>query len=288
MKTNLFVVVVSLAALLSTSVFAQKDSEAQDTAQDKEEVVEKKKLDPGVEFMMEHTKGYVGTRASDGAKIEALDEPLLRWTNPNLNIQHGLYVGWVDADGRPMAVAQLYRASWGQKRWFIEQQSLCDAPMIFQSESNTTWIPKKAGIEWKVAEGKTPDPAKTAPLRLAQMRGLARRFRVEDKIDDDSVLRLLPSPMMRYSVPKKGIVDGALFVMVNGTDPEVTLQIEIREDTTTKKSAFYWALSPMTTYELTGYLDDVQVWYMSHKKPITSQETFHGHPLSGTVDLSKK
>ena len=140
----------------------------------------------------------------------------------------------------PAAVAQIYLAPWSNK-WCIESQSLDADPLEFTSKANSPWTPQKAGIEWHAFVGKKiPEPNRSKALRLAQMRSLARRFRADDAIADNSKLRLLTTPLHRYEVAKSGIIDGVIFVMANGTDPEITLQIEARESPKTRKRAFYW------------------------------------------------
>jgi hypothetical protein len=98
----------------------------------------------------------------------------------------------------------------------------------------------KALNEWKPQTGLARNeltgagtPAATAAARLVQMRRLAQEF-TGHEIDPDgqrSDLRLLPRPLSRYPAAKTGVVDGALFALVSteGTDPEVWLLIEARE-----------------------------------------------------------
>ena len=45
-------------------------------------------------------------------------------------------------------------------------------------------------------------------------------------------MRLLPTPLYRYPTAKTGVIDGALFTLVStsGTDPEILLLIEAREE----------------------------------------------------------
>src|SRR5262249_14652448 len=79
-------------------------------------------------------------------------------------------------------------------------------------------------------------PAATRGARLVQMRRLAQEFTGyeinRDREDKRGELRLLPAPLYRYPAAKKGVVDGALFTLVStvGTDPEVLLLIEAREE----------------------------------------------------------
>ena len=181
-----------------------------------------------------------------------------------------------------MAVAQIYYFP-SSKKWFIEHQSLSDGPMEFESKLSSKWSPREAGIEWTRFSDEDTRPARSKAGRLVQMRKLARRFRADDTIADNSKLRLLTSPVLRYDAPKEKLIDGALFVMVNGTDPEITLQIEARQNGNSGQH-YYWALSPMTTYELRAYIDDKEVWRSLSSRPMSASDSFHPHPLDGQID----
>ena len=268
---NRLVFVVLVAASCHPSVPLALGEESQSA---------KERTDPRTDYMMDQCTDYVGLRVSDKTKLTCLAKPLLKWTNPSLNIDHGLYVAWTDPDGRPAAVAQIYLAPWSNK-WCIEHQSLDSSPLEFQSKSNSSWLPRRAGIEWNKFVGKKiPKPSSSKVIRLAQMRSLARRFHADDSIADNSKLRLLTTPLYRYDAEKAGIIDGALFVMTNGTDPEITLQIEVRGSQDSQRPAFYWAMSPMTTYELSSDFDGVRVWNSSRERPTGPREVFHPHELT--------
>ena len=232
---------------------------------------------------MRHVESYTGTREADGAKLTPLANPLLRWTNPYLKIEDGLYVAWTDPSGRPTSVAQIYYFP-RSKSWFIEHQSLCDGPMEFKSKLSSDWSPRKAGIEWTKFSDQDVEPARSKARRMAEMRNLARRFQADDTIANNSKLRLLTSPVLRYDAPKEGLIDGALFVMVNGTDPEITLQIEARQDRKTSERRYYWALSPMTTFELMAYVDDKEVWHTPNARSMGPNDSFHPHSIVGQVE----
>ena len=75
-----------------------------------------------------------------------------------------------------------------------------------------------------------------------------------------------------------------MFVMVNGTDPEITIQIEARQDMKTLQRRYHWALSPMTTYELTAYLNDTEVWHAASSRPTGKRDIFHPHELAAEAE----
>ena len=254
------------------------DTDADKSSQPKESTL----ADRRYEFMKQHAKAFSGIRKSDRAEIKVHPKPLLRWTNPYTGVDAGLFSAWLDPDGRPMAVAQIYLYPKTNNDWRIELHSLCDGSMEFQSEQSGRWRPQGPGVEWHKLEKKAPKPSERKSIRLAQMRNIARRFRGDDTIANNSVLRLMPNPSIRYDAPKKGVIDGALFLMVNGTDPEMMLQVEVREGKDSKERAFYWALSRMTSYQLVAYLDGEEVW--KPKGGIGSTRPFCILNLQGSVN----
>ena len=69
----------------------------------------------------------------------------------------------------------------------------------------------------------SPSVADSAAVRLRHARAISRGFQIE-KTDRDDVsrrLRLLAQPVFRYGDDASDVIDGMLFVFVQGTDPEV-------------------------------------------------------------------
>jgi hypothetical protein len=63
------------------------------------------------------------------------------------------------------------------------------------------------------------------------MRQLARRFTVQAEWRGEKTdCRLLTQPIDRYDDETAGIVDGAVFVFANGTNPEMGLLLECSEE----------------------------------------------------------
>ena len=107
-------------------------------------------------------------------------------------------------------------------------------------------------------------PAKTAPLRLAQMRALARDFNAVMKHEGkDWELRWLPQPLHRYAAPDAGVIDGGLFAYVwtRGTDPELLLLLECRDEK--PQPGWYYAPATFTSRSLRLTLKDREVWTSS-------------------------
>ena len=148
------------------------------------------------------------------------------------------------------------------RRVMHEFHSLETQPIVSRGQAGAGWQPREAGVTFQPV----PDagvPAGSRPLRLAQMRELARRFsahmmRNETKHD----LRLLPQPLYRYEI-KNGTsptFDGAVFAYVwtAGTDPEVLLVLEARGEGSERR----WQYAPARFTNRLAWVEyqDREVW----------------------------
>jgi hypothetical protein len=101
------------------------------------------------------------------------------------------------------------------------------------------------------------------------MRRLAERFRVIVGHKDWAQTRLLSQPVYRF--PEMDGGDGAVFVFVQGTDPECVLLLE-----TTEKAGWRYALARQTKFGLKAEIDGRIVWEQdpNHRPAATPQTPF--------------
>ncbi|MEJ7636555.1 MAG: hypothetical protein WKF75_00835 [Singulisphaera sp.] len=78
------------------------------------------------------------------------------------------------------------------------------------------------------------------------MREQARRFKAFQMFDPPPIangdrfeLRLLTQPIHRYNDPARGIVDGGVFLIAYGQNPEIVLIVEARGDGTANPAWSY-------------------------------------------------
>ena len=189
-------------------------------------------------------------------KLVRVDGPIQRWSNPLVRIVDATVFLWT-RDGRPAVVSQV--ADVTDEGVWQEFQSLTTEPLLGTRDGQSYWAPTAAGIKWERAPT-TEAPAATPELRRVQMRKIAERFRVADLFEfkEPNQLRLLATPLYRYSAPKAGVRDGALFSYALGTDPEVLLLIEAQQegDAETWKVAF----ARLTGFACRATLDDKEFW----------------------------
>jgi len=196
-------------------------------------------------------------------KLELRKEPVLEWSNPVRPTQsQGVVFLWL-REGRPAALGCIFsqRGSQPKTRRVIHELLALDREKLLVSrpEGSNQWKPR-AGLKRKELADAAP-PAATAGARVLQMR-LAREFTgyEEDRKEKRWDLRLLPAPLYRYPPAKTGILDGALFALVSteGTDPEVLLILEVREED--GKRRWEYACGRFASRDLYVRRKDKEVW----------------------------
>jgi hypothetical protein len=168
---------------------------------------------------------------------------------------------WTD-DGRPAAILSLYEYTTpdGIVHEHHEFSSLATGPLVGQGPEGRDWSPTEAGITL-VDVPDAPEPAATAIRRLSQMRELAGRFsgsKITREEREKRDLRLLSKPMLRYESKEHSVTDGALFALVEATDPEVLLVIEARPSEGNLR--WQYGLARMNSLWLAAKYQDQQVW----------------------------
>jgi hypothetical protein len=152
----------------------------------------------------------------DKLEVKLHPEPLLRWNNKVIREDDGLLFIWTEGDkGRPLATAQFFVVD---TNWHHEFQSLSvngfDAQFQGEGGANWAWRPNRPGLEYVLATDVNP-PAASANLRLRQMKTIAGQFTAavdpEETFASPDQLRLLTTPVYRYSSDADGILDGAVF-----------------------------------------------------------------------------
>jgi hypothetical protein len=216
-----------------------------------------------LEMMMHMAERYeIYVQTESQKKLERVSKPVLRWTNPVRGAKDGCLWLWTD-NGRPEAIVSFY-PSFGTEgeQWDHEFQSLSRGKLRAERNRTPFWTPEKPGIEFKAVPD-APPPADTAAKRSSQIRTLASRFSAQVIVrEDKSALRLLTTPIYRYSDKEAGVIDGAVLVFAQGTDPELVLLLEARADNST--SSWQYALARMTSWGVEVSLDQRPVWAVEY------------------------
>jgi hypothetical protein len=204
-----------------------------------------------------HAGEYVVRAGKDASgETRRLPEPVLRWWQPVRGGDDGALYLWV-RDGRPVAAMTFFTFKWpsGIRSITHERHSFASEPVEATWRGNVVWQTSQPGLNFKPVPD-APAPAGSPPARLRQMVAILRDVSANSVDSKGSTwpLRPLVKPLYRY----EGKADGALFALVQGTDPEAFIVVEARGE----GSAAHWeyAVARFTDLELHVRLKDHEVF----------------------------
>jgi hypothetical protein len=191
------------------------------------------------------------------------EQPILRWSNPERGQIYGNVFLWTNR-GRPVIVGSLFK-------WFSpfthmshEFHSLSVGEITGKYEWQEVWQSAQPGVIF-VPVPETPIVAATSAGRLTQMRQLARQFtaRSTDREGLKLELRQLAQPVYRYEVEKGSteLLDVALFVFVQGTDPDVWLMLEAHRPADQPAPQWQYAIARMNSIAITVEHNGRRAWH---------------------------
>ena len=199
-------------------------------------------------------------------------EPLFRYSDAARTTTDGTLWLWTQAE-RPIAAACLFNDSREGFQWNYELVSLSDSALFVDGRPGWNWRPAANPRNWIVVT--EPEPARSEPARLLQMKSLLAQFRADEDQDGDlSQLRLLPRPAHRYRCPDEKIEDGAMFLFAFGTNPEVLVQIEALVDVDRS-----WRISfaRMSAAALKVTRDEKTVWEAERVREWNPRHDYFSH-----------
>lgn len=261
------------ALVLAAAASAQEAAPAEPAAP-----VNKELIEAALNLTQSEAAKYEMTLEDEARSVPTLrKDPVLKWSDPTVGEIHGNVFLWT-VDERPVAVGSLFKWFSPHTHMSHEFHSLAEVPLAARYEERQVWQTSKAGVTFAPLPG-ADRPAGTANRRFLQMRELAKGFSATktERNGNQAELRLLPQPAYRYSSPQENIIDGGLFVLVQGTDPEVFVLLEARGED--DKSQWMFAATRMNSIGFEVRYQDKPVWSAeimpwrdvgSHAEPYTS------------------
>jgi hypothetical protein len=230
-----------------------------------------------LELYVKEAESYTIYR--DGGRKETLElrrEPVYVWTNPvREGEQDGAVFLWTFR-GRAEVIGTFFSfPPVGTRSLYHEFHSLSLSVLdvVHPGKQMGSWVPEAPGIALTPLAA-APKPARTAPLRLVQMRALSRDFSATTRDDKERrwELRLLPQPLYRYESSDPGVLDGAVFAFVTsaGTDPEAILIVEARPTAAGGEPAWHYAVGRFTDLNLVVRHEGKEVFsapFIEHDAP---------------------
>lgn len=174
------------------------------------------------------------TQSDSPAALKFGEKPILRYNDQTRPGDKGVQalldatVWRLGKTGRPLAVVTLELYPSPEARAVLSYEFVALSPVAFEMKNSrgVAWRPASAAVTMTPLED-APKPADTKRARLGQMRQLARRFTAQGEWQGVKVeYRLLAQPIDRYDDAPTGVLDGAIFVFANGTNPELGLLLE--------------------------------------------------------------
>jgi hypothetical protein len=251
---------------------AQEFQPAATGAADKEQIEAALKLTKEAAVKYEFVVGESGA-----ASPVLLAEPVLKWSNPSVGQIHGNVFLWT-VGGRPAVVSSIFKWFSPHTHMSHEFHSLSEQPVRARFEGKEVWVSSEPGLTFSPLP-EAPAPAAGKPQRLLQMREFAKACAATKRERDGNLteLRLLTQPVHRYAALEDGLIDGAIFTMVQGTDPELFLLLEARDFR--GKQQWHLAATRMNSVAFDLRYKDKSIWSVdvmpwpdvsSHRKPYTS------------------
>lgn len=211
--------------------------------------------------------------------------PVFRWNNPIRSVDDAAVFVWLSKD-RPELVATVmsYRDRNRNLRRAYEFLSISQNRLNAVQNGVRMWHPEKPGFTWRSVPD-APAPADTPVQRRQQMHNLATTFQVAVQSDQNrSELRMLSRPLYRYQNADAGILEGALFAFVEGTDPELILALEATRDDPSWK----FASGRLTRWAIDVRYQDKLVTEFPQMSGAGNASDTYLIPDAGPLDLSPK
>ncbi len=209
------------------------------------------------------------------------EKSILQWSWQRNGFTDGQTYVW-GSKGRPYAIGGAFLIPTEQVAYY-EFVSVSPEPLICHHDGKSVWTPPAVDVAWwEIPDA--PVPAATPIARLTQMRALSRQIGAVARMGPPRYtegsrweLRLLTTPLYRYSDANQRVLDGAIFVMVMGTDPQLLLFLEAQQEDS--KPAWKAAFAPLSGFELAAVFGEEEIWH--------SPKAENGHAKDSVWHLSQ-
>jgi hypothetical protein len=220
--------------------------------------------------------------ASGMAKPELVAKPVFRYDDQPRRILDATLWMWSD-NGRPVAFEKIEAIDRGSPRWSHCFTSFSTELLSVEWPENHRLQASEAGLVHRPIPD-APPVAQRSAERKRQMRELARQFSARIVLENtgSAQMRLLTTPIFEFSEPMTEFVQGAVFGFgTNGTNPDLLLAIEVRQNTDNNSPAWHFAPARITTNGIRLRYQDLPVWetqQVNYKEAPFSNWTCFGTP----------
>jgi hypothetical protein len=173
-------------------------------------------------------------------RVERIEKALLFYSDPTRNNDRGSVWGW-GRKGRPLALLELFQSMTDRTRWAFAVCNTSGGKLRATRAGQPWWRENDSAAELTDIPG-APAPSPEAAQRQRQLKQLAQKFTGHQFWDPDNTryeLRRLERPLHTYRDEAGGVLEGGLFTLANGTNPEIMLFLEARVDPKDSKKAIW-------------------------------------------------
>ena len=220
----------------------------------------------------EHMSVFTVTSSAKGrdALIDMLPNPLLTYGDAARNNEAGTLWAW-GKSGRPVAFLELYRNVGKDQPW-VHALTLTSPELVqLKGPTDKKWTPKSSHFVLKDFPD-SPEVGDKPTVRLRQMKEISRRFEAHEFWDPNNSrfeMRLLVQPVHRYQDESAKLIDGTVFVLAHGTNPEVLIQIEAHADQ--QPPRWRYSFARLGSAEMHVSFDGKEVWTVPRTPGIVGQ-----------------
>ena len=263
-------------ALSSANVgSAQETNAASSQVNESQESTKKQQLDI-MRKLAEAIQVTVGD-GEDRKQAKLISQPLYRFSDQARLHSDGSVWAWAVA-GRPVMMVEFRTANRTKGAWGHDLVATSNVQLSAEVAGRGRWAPQEPDFKLLPIPDSAP-PAKTAAGRLRQMKQFARSLSASEVWQGQrSELRLLSTEVHRYSDAASGLVDGAVFIFVVGSNPEAILLVEAHQAGSVPGAAGSWkyGLARMSAATVIFLWRDTEVWAVpeSHGGPNDSYYSF--------------
>jgi hypothetical protein len=162
-------------------------------------------------------------------EVKRFEKPLLFYGDATRENDRGSVWGWGDK-GRPVALLELFQGVNNRTKWVAALCNTSGGKIRARRGGDPWWRENSSASELQDIPG-APAPLTEGPQRQRQLKQLAQKFTGHEFWDPNNSrfeLRRLERPLHIYRDEDSGLLEGGLFTLANGTNPEIMLFIEAR------------------------------------------------------------
>jgi hypothetical protein len=168
---------------------------------------------------------------SDGqwVAVKRIEKPLLYHDDPTRGHTRGSLWGW-GVTGRPVALLELWQTGVNRTFWNCGLTNTSGGKLRARLRGTPWWLENDSDVELKEIPG-APVPAADSLQRQRQLKLLAQKFTAHEFWDPNNSryeLRRLERPVHTYRDETAGLLEGGMYIITNGTNPEIMVAVEAR------------------------------------------------------------